>query len=138
MESILEMPANGSYGPLSHAFLLANLKILIAEDESLLAWELKDMLGDWGNPKIFWSASIKGAREILTAHEDIALVLLDLKLQDGSGEELLRELTERDMPLIVVTGYSLSVSRNFPVLIKPYTAEALIVAIKKALAIAPS
>jgi DNA-binding NtrC family response regulator len=110
------------------------LKVLIAEDESLLAWEMEEALSALGDPQIFWSPSLQGARQILSAHSDIALVLLDLKLQDGSGEELIDELTEKGIPLVIVTGYSPSKTGSFAVLIKPYPSEALISAVTAVLA----
>jgi DNA-binding NtrC family response regulator len=127
------MPSDDTRSLSLDAVSLANLKILIAEDENMLAWELEELLREFGDPRIFCSPSLRGARETLAAHPDIALVLLDLKLQDGSGEELIVELTAKGIPLIVVTGYSPSESYGVPTLTKPYATAALVGALNSAL-----
>jgi DNA-binding NtrC family response regulator len=117
---------------------LAGRKILIAEDESVLAWELEDVLREFGGPRIFSTASLQGARDILEAHLDLSLALLDLKLQDGSGEGLIGELAEKGIPFIIVTGYTSNALQKFPILMKPYSVKALIEAIGRALKLCPS
>jgi two-component system, response regulator PdtaR len=127
------MPNDEGSVPQPRSILSANLKVLIAEDENILAWEMEDLLRDFGVSQIFWSVSIKGVREILAAEPDISLVLLDLKLQDGGSDVLIGELLAKSIPLIVVTGYNNRGDSRFPVLTKPYSPQSLLAAIKEAL-----
>lgn len=120
--------------PKLKTFLLSDLKVLIVEDENIIAWDLEELLHEFGVANVLSAASLKQAREALAAHDDINLVLLDLKLQDGHGDELVSELKEKNIPLIVLTGYSPGGSFDFPILSKPYSTQSLLEAIKRALA----
>ncbi|MES2861302.1 MAG: response regulator [Pseudomonadota bacterium] len=76
-------------------------RILIIEDEALVAMELRFVLEDLGHEVIATVADAKSARE-LAAETEIDLALVDIHLQDGpTGVELGRELGQ-DMGVSVL------------------------------------
>ena len=67
-------------------------RILIIEDEALVAMELRFMLEDLGHEVVGTAADAKSAR-MLVAETDIDLALVDIHLSDGpTGIALGREL----------------------------------------------
>lgn len=67
-------------------------RILIIEDEALVAMELRFVLEDLGHEVIATAADAKSAR-IVAAENDIDLALVDIHLSDGpTGIDLGREL----------------------------------------------
>lgn len=101
-------------------------KILIVEDEGLVAWNIEDMLRARGAAQVLFCASLAAARQFLASHPDISLVLLDLKLRDGHAGELIEEIQARRLPLIVTTGYSGFERSGVKVLFKPYSFDELL------------
>lgn len=79
--------------------------ILIVEDEALFARAVAKSLKIAGYDSII-ATSLAAAREKLTSGA-LNLILLDLRLPDGGGLELLAELraTANDLPVIVVTAF---------------------------------
>jgi DNA-binding NtrC family response regulator len=109
-----------------HEFSLAGVSALIVEDETLIAHDVENLLREFGAAQVWSTGLVTDARRILTGNRDIAIVLLDLKLQDGCGEQLLPELCARKVPVIVTTGYSAFTSALAPVIYKPYSTEGLL------------
>ena len=67
-------------------------RILIIEDEALVAMELRFVLEDLGHDVIATAADAKSARSIV-AENDVDLALVDIHLSDGpTGVDLGREL----------------------------------------------
>jgi DNA-binding response OmpR family regulator len=64
--------------------------------------------------------SLEHAREVLNHHPTISLVVLDVGLQDGNGQDLIPELQARHIPIVITTGKVLSMSGDDPVLLKQY------------------
>lgn len=108
-------------------------KILVVEDEGLVAWNVEEVLRENGATQIYFHSTLEAARKELAAHPDIALVLLDLKLRDGHGGELIDELQARGIAVVITTGYSSVDRTDVPVLFKPYSAEQLLDAAFEAL-----
>jgi DNA-binding NtrC family response regulator len=107
-------------------FSLACVSALIVEDENLVAMDVESLLRDFGATRVWSTGTLSEARRILTEQSDIAIVLLDLKLQDGCGEALLAELAEAKVPVIVTTGYADFASVVAPVIFKPYSTKNLL------------
>jgi DNA-binding NtrC family response regulator len=107
-------------------FSLAGVSALIVEDEQLVAFDVENLLREYGAAQIWSTGALSEARRILTENSDISIVLLDLKLQDGCGEALLAELAEANVPVIVTTGYAGFASAVAPVIFKPYSTEGLL------------
>lgn len=83
------------------------MKILIVEDEVLIAEDLKDNLGTFGYRQVNMAHTRRDAlQQIAEWHPD--LVLLDIRMeQELDGIHIGRELRERhDIPFIYVTSHS--------------------------------
>jgi DNA-binding NtrC family response regulator len=111
----------------------SGVKVLIIEDEQLVALDVEDLLIETGAAQVWCTGTLSEARQILSAQRDISVILLDLKLQDGCGEELLAELVDRKTAVIVTTGYATFTKETVPVIFKPYSTEALLAKIREVL-----
>jgi PAS domain S-box-containing protein len=80
------------------------LRILLVEDEALVRMATADILTDLGH-HVLEAGKVGQARGILAA-EQIDVMLTDIGLPDGSGEDLVRETLDRypDMTIIVASG----------------------------------
>jgi PAS domain S-box-containing protein len=85
-------------------------QIVVVEDNSGDYTLIEDYLEEkFLKPKIYWAKNYKEAKAFVTDDTIKSdLLLLDLSLPDKSGEELIIEMSLccRDIPLIVLTGYS--------------------------------
>jgi DNA-binding NtrC family response regulator len=106
--------------------LLAGVKALIVEDEKLVAFDVENLLRDFGAAQVWSTGTLSEARRILSGTADISIVLLDIKLQDGSGEELIAGLAEANIPVLITTGYETYVSAQAPVIYKPFSTGSLL------------
>jgi len=81
-------------------------RILVAEDETLAAIAIEDMLRDAGYDVLLASDG-QQALEIAALNE-IDLLLTDLRMPRLSGNELVRKLREGrpGLPVVVMTGYA--------------------------------
>jgi CheY-like chemotaxis protein len=98
-------------------------RILIVEDEPLIAFDNEMMLADLGYEVVATLDSFEQAIELL-GREDVDLVLSDLRLSGRrSGLDLARAAKNRGIPLLFSTGYSLPEEAKvlaIGCLIKPY------------------
>ena len=104
-------------------------RVLIVEDDALLAELAAGMLGELGFEGVV-THSAKEALEQLAGGERPKLIFSDIVMPGGiSGIELARKVRDRfpELPILLTTGYSEEVggSHGFPVLQKPYELEAL-------------
>jgi CheY-like chemotaxis protein len=109
---------------------LANLSVLVLEDEMMVAMLLEDMLGDLGCRVVGPVATVDAALAKLRAHP-VDAALLDVNLSYGqSGYPVAEELTVRNIPFAFVTGYGAGTLhpdyRNRPTLQKPFYTSALV------------
>ena len=80
-------------------------KILVVDDDSLVVWSFKEDLTSLGYQV---NTAQKGLEAIEKTRADVPdLILLDLKLPDISGLEVLRRLRERypNINVIIITAY---------------------------------
>ncbi|MBA3661840.1 MAG: response regulator [Gammaproteobacteria bacterium] len=84
---------------------VVNLKILHVEDDHDLSTIVKSLLKDEGT--LSNAASLKQAREALLRN-DFDLVILDMKLPDGLGVELIPLISQQHLPVIFFTAYELT------------------------------
>lgn len=83
---------------------LVGLRVLIVEDEYLLATDLKRALMDAGAASVQLSGDLlDGAREVVT--DGYAFALLDLNLRGDFAYPLADILTRRGIPFGFVTGF---------------------------------
>ncbi len=83
------------------------LKVLLIEDETLFAKSVLRRLEREGHKVVRQETIADGRESLLKALPDI--LLLDVRLPDGNGLDLLREIRSRDsskdLPVVVVTAY---------------------------------
>ena len=73
--------------------------ILVVDDEPLIRWSLKDRLSEQGYRII---EADTAASAIARSEEGVDLVLLDYKLPDGDGLQVLKKIKERDPDTLVI------------------------------------
>jgi CheY-like chemotaxis protein len=108
---------------------LHGLKVLVAEDEALIAFDLELTLRELGCVVLPAAPSVAGALAILGAERpDVAL--LDVNLADGSAAPVAEALAIAGVPFAVMTGHDAGqigepALRSAPYLGKPYNFEDL-------------
>jgi len=109
-------------------------RILVVEDEALVAMLVEDALLDAGFVVIGPARTVSQALEMLKADPPDAAVL-DLNLGGENSLSVAEALTARGIPFLVATGYGAAGlpphMRHIPVLPKPYDPADLTVAIDR-------
>lgn len=95
--------------------------VLIVEDETLIAWDLDLLLRNNGAADVVLASSLAQARRVLDTPVAFTVALLDLRLGDESGADLIEELQRRNIAIVLTTGYSEPAQSAFPVVSKPYS-----------------
>jgi DNA-binding response OmpR family regulator len=113
---------------------LAGLDILLIEDEALVAFDVEELLLQYGAHSVEITSALLAAREILASRR-FALALLDVKLADGSGLTLLPLLRQLGIAVVISTGYTGLEVDLHPIVQKPYSGEQLIEAIQMVMGI---
>lgn len=104
-------------------------RVLVIEDDALLAAELQDILEDAGyeviGPAYAYATGLGLAR---TERPDAALI--DIEIAGGRGDEIAEYLFLRGTPFIFVSGHPRSAlalqNQTFPYLRKPFAEKALL------------
>lgn len=116
--------------------IFADKRILVVEDEPLIALMLSDNLGELG----FHSVEVAATREQALAALDRVppqVVLLDLKLGDGDTGSVAGMLRDRAVPFVFMSGNPMAASdlgfSGVPVLGKPFSPADLQTALRRAL-----
>jgi DNA-binding response OmpR family regulator len=114
---------------------LEPLKVLIIEDEALLAMELEELVHEAGHGVAGWATCYDEARDLIDSVDaDIAFV--DVHLTDGpTGVEIARYISEHKRSMVVfMTANPKRVPENFAgavgVIAKPYTMNGLLAALR--------
>ena len=116
---------------------LAGLRVLIVEDEFLLAMELETLVEGGGCTAVGPASSVGQALALIDGEEpDVAL--LDVNLKGERATPVAAALQQRGVPYVLITGYSdaqLSEPelRRAPRVDKPVSSRALTRAVKRAL-----
>ena len=71
-------------------------KVLIVDDEKLVRWSLRQKCQEWGYQVMEAPDGASGIRAAQTELPD--LVLLDVRLPDMSGLEVLQNISENNVP----------------------------------------
>jgi DNA-binding response OmpR family regulator len=82
-----------------------NKRILLVEDDFLLADCMKDALQDQGAVVIGPAGSLKTAMELLAADQDVQAAILDVQVRGEAVFPLVDALVERHVPVVFVSGY---------------------------------
>jgi CheY-like chemotaxis protein len=102
---------------------LSGRRVLLVEDEMMVAWLLEEMLSDLGCAVVGPAASIKQALAMLDT-EAIDVAVLDVNLNGQLSYPVADALVARGVPFVFSTGYHqdrlLERYRTFPALQKPY------------------
>ena len=102
---------------------LSGRRVLVVEDEMIVAWLLEDMLADLGYQAVGPAARVDQALAMINT-EVIDAAVLDVNLNGQTSYSVADALTVRDVPFVFSTGYDktrlLDSYRSFQVLQKPY------------------
>ena len=126
---------NGSAAP---GRLLAGVKILLVEDETLVAMLLEDMIVDLGGTVVASASRLERALEMVRdGGLEIDLAVLDVNLGGAEAFPVANALVERGVPFAFSTGYGNSglpaAWRDRPTLQKPFTQEQVSAVLRRAL-----
>lgn len=105
-------------------------RVLIVEDEPLVAFDNEHFLVTEGYEIVGTLDSVAAALELIAA-EEIHLVLVDVELSDGSGVDVARAACERGIKVMFVTGQCPGEAREYAAgcLTKPYPQRDLLASI---------
>jgi DNA-binding response OmpR family regulator len=115
-------------------------RVLIVEDEMLIALMLQDMLQEAGHHVEGVAGSLQTGLDLaMAAKADLAI--LDINLNGEDAYPIAEILKTRRIPFVFSTGYGSSMVRpeydGVPTLVKPYQQNLLVAAIRAALAGGP-
>ena len=116
---------------------LSNRKVLVVEDEMMIAMLIEDMLDEFGCRLVGPATSVPRALELI-GNELIEIAILDLNLDGKDTYAIADALQRNNVPFIFATGYGSAGLRqeyeNRPVLQKPFQQKELETALADALA----
>ena len=84
---------------------LAGRRVLLVEDEMLVAWLLQDMLADLGCAVVGPAARVAQALALIDA-EMVDAAVLDVNLNGQTSYAVADALTARGVPFVFSTGYA--------------------------------
>ncbi|MCQ8783936.1 response regulator [Mangrovibrevibacter kandeliae] len=103
---------------------LEGLRVLVVEDESLVAMQLEDMLLDLGCAVVGPAMRLSRALE-MAAEAGIDIAILDVNLGGERVYPVAQMIRDRKIPIVFATGYGRAgvdaVWHDCPILQKPYT-----------------
>jgi len=115
---------------------LSNRKVLVVEDEMMIAMLIEDMLDEFGCKLVGPATNVPRALELI-GKESIDVAVLDLNLDGKDTYAIADALQRKSVPFIFATGYASTGRRqeygNRPVLQKPFQARDLSTALTEAL-----
>jgi DNA-binding response OmpR family regulator len=115
-------------------------RVLVVEDEAVIAMLVEDMVLDFGSEVVGPAARIEAAFD-LARRADLDAAILDINVDGTDTFSVADELRERGVPLIFATGYGASVLperfHDCPALAKPFSYQVLSEALHDVLAHQP-
>lgn len=120
---------------------LAGLRILLVEDQALIAMDTEELLRTMGASEVIVAADVEAALDQI-AETVPSCAVLDLNLGSTSSEDVAAELERRKVPYVFATGYrdSVSIPERFssvPVVRKPVAMNVLALALQRAIGMSP-
>lgn len=107
---------------------LEGIRVLLVEDEYLVAMMAEDMLHDLG-AQVFGPADSAEKALQHVEYEEFDCAILDVNLRGGTSEPVAKTLASRGIPYAFATGYG-SPQKDAVVISKPYTERMLLEAIR--------
>lgn len=109
---------------------LTGLRILVVEDELLIAMDVEDMLIDLRCEPVGPASTIEAAIEIIRKDVKLDGVLLDMNLHGKSVLPIVEELVRKGIAFVLVTGYArraddAAAMADAPRLSKPFSVSTL-------------
>lgn len=114
---------------------LSGTRVLLVEDESVIAMMAEDFLTELGITVIGPATSINAALELISAN-DIDAAVLDLNIRGELSHRVAEALRLRRIPMVCATGYgqgAAEFARGAPIIDKPYSEDKLARALQMAL-----
>ena len=115
---------------------LSNRKVLVVEDEMMIAMLIEDMLDEFGCELVGPATNVPRALELIS-REAIEIAVLDLNLDGQDTYAIADALHLKNVPFIFATGYGSTGLRkeygNRPILQKPFQQKDLEIALAQAL-----
>jgi len=84
--------------------MLAGSRVLVVEDEALIALSISEMLTEAEGVPVGPAASIREARQLIRNVAMLDAAVLDVNLADGSVTPILEALSARGIPTVIYTG----------------------------------
>lgn len=106
---------------------LSGRRVLLVEDEALIAMMVEDFLSELGATIIGPAHSIETALSLI-ATEQIDAAVLDLNLRGSRSDRVAEALRCKGIPLVCATGYgdgATDFAQGSPIIAKPYSKEKL-------------
>ncbi|SJZ64249.1 response regulator [Consotaella salsifontis] len=111
------------------AKVLHGLRVVLVEDEALVAMQLEDMVMDFGCEVVGLAMRLNQALKMIETAAAIDVAILDVNLGGERVYPAASLLRQRGIPIIFATGYGRSGVdeewQSCPILQKPYTAKQL-------------
>ena len=85
---------------------LGGLRLIIVEDEAMVAMLLESLLEELGCKVVHWAANVPAAMKAIEG-KDFDGALLDVNLAGTTVYPVASALAERNVPFVFVTGYGL-------------------------------
>jgi CheY-like chemotaxis protein len=116
---------------------LSGRRILVIEDEMMVAMLLKDFLADLGCTVLGPAARVEQALAMIEAAGALDAAVLDINLNGKKSYPVADALAARGVPFVFATGYSrdsvMNGHREFPLLQKPFSLSKMADALAKLL-----
>ncbi|WP_205479239.1 response regulator [Sphingomonas arenae] len=113
--------------------MLAGKRILLVEDEPVIAFAVEDMLADMGCEVVGPAFRLDDAQDLARA-ERIDAAILDVNLNDQRSYAVAEELERRSIPFLFATGYAeggVEWPGSAALLPKPYRADQIRAALEQ-------
>ncbi len=117
---------------------LAGKRVLVIEDEAIIAGMIEDMLTDLGAIVVGPAGTLAKALE-LASREAIDAAMLDVNIRSERVDPVVETLRSRGVPFVLATGYGAAAAAGMDgvlVIEKPFTQDRLESALTTALAAA--
>jgi DNA-binding NtrC family response regulator len=84
--------------------MLAGYRVLVVEDEALIALSISEMLTEAEGVPVGPASSVREARQLIKGAAMLDAAVLDVNLADGSVTPILETLSARGIPTVIYTG----------------------------------